>query len=133
MKNKSANDLKNHPFVSDFLSQLLGEMKNAAIQPLTDEEPKVLQNITNQIFGKLGSDSIEASVLKELSKEVFLQWRGNTEIGVSIMCEFPRIKTSGSSGVTGKTSVDYGFSCKKYSDFEKKLNIAKQQKKVQLV
>lgn len=133
MKNKSANDLVNHPVISDFLSQLLGEMKNGVIKPLTNEEPKVLQNITNQIFGKLGSDSIEASVLKELSKEIFFQWRGNTEIGVSIMCEFPRIKTSGSLGVTGKTSVDYGFSCTKYSDFEKKLNMAKQQKEAQLV
>ena len=132
MKNKSAKDLKNNTFISDFLSNLLGEMKESVIQPLTDDEPQVLQEISAKIFKKLGSETIEASLLRELSKELFLTWRGNAEIGITIMCDFPKTKSNGSKGVTVRTSTDSGFGCRKYSDFEKKLNAVKTQQEQEI-
>jgi hypothetical protein len=132
MKTKNANDLKNTPFISDFLSNLLGEIKKGDIQPLTDDEPRVLQEISAKIFKKLNSETIEASLLRDLSKELFLTWRGNAEIGLTIMCDFPKTKSVGSKGVTVRTSVDYGFSCRKYSDFEKKLNTVKKQQEQEI-
>jgi hypothetical protein len=132
MKYKNVNAIKNNQVFSDYLSSLLGEIKQSSIQPLTDNEPKILQEITSSIFKKLGSDSIEATTLKELSKELFLQWRGNTEIGITIMCDFPKIKSIGSTNVTAKTSIEYGFNCSKYSDFEAKLKKVKQQQIAEL-
>jgi hypothetical protein len=126
MLNRSIHDLENDENVSDFLSKLLGEMKDSEIKPLTDDEPTIFQEIANKIFKELGSDNIKASVLNKITDKLFLQWRGNTEIGLSMLYDYPKHKPSGTKNTIAKTFVKYGYGCTKYSDFEKKDKKAKE-------
>ena len=120
MQIKSIEDIENNPIYSDFLSKLLGKMKKSKIKPLTDDEPQVLQTISEEIFKNISSESISIETLKEVSKKTFLQWRGNIEVGISIMHDLPKIKNTSTKNVTVKTEVLYGYGCRKYSDFAKK-------------
>jgi hypothetical protein len=114
---------KHSVFIFDLLEKA-GKMK---IKPKSDAENQVALFIAEQMLSNKFTQEYEESDLKALIKDLFIEWRGEGEIGIQVFYT-PGVQRviTGLSAPKITVSLFFGFNTKTQSEYDKVL--AKKQK-----
>jgi hypothetical protein len=122
-KKLKAEDLLKLISVENIISQIKTDFAHRMSELKTDQEKNFFQDLTQDLYDKLGNFNTTSEEIKKISKQLFIEFRGDSEVGLSVhFSQEIWIKDR----IAGKahTDIKYGMNCHTYSEFLDKLKLA---------
>ena len=122
-KKLKAEALLNLSSVGNIISEIKTDFAHRIKELKTDQEKSFFQDLTQDLYDKLGNFNTTSEEIKKIAKQLFLEFRCNTEVGLEIhFTQNPWVKDKIVGSVY--TNIRYGLGCNTYSSFQNKLSLA---------